>query len=248
VPDIEGEIDIEIEASALQAMLERTVFAVAKENTRYAINGVLWERRGQKLSLVATDGRRLAWVTGSVEKAGSGDEERIVPVKTVSVLQKVLAHAHEMVAIQLRENQIVARSGAYVVSSAMVEGHFPQYRDVVPKDNDQKVEINTQELLSGIRRAALLTSEQSRGVRLRFADGRLVLSSRAPEQGEATVSMAVGYNGPALEIGFNPLFLQEALRVVGAPTVVIELKDANRPGVIRTGDTFLYVIMPVSLS
>jgi DNA polymerase-3 subunit beta len=248
VPDMEGETEIEVGASVLQTMLERTVFAVAKENTRYAINGVLWEKRGQKLSMVATDGRRLAWATGSMEKAGGGDEEHIVPVKTVSVLQRVLAHTNEAVAIQLRENQIVARSDTYVVSSALVEGHFPQYREVVPKDNDRKVEINTQELLSGIRRAALLTSEQSKGVRLCFTDGRLVLSSRAPEQGEATVSMTVDYSGPALEIGFNPLFLQEALRIIDTPTVTIELKDTNRPGIIRAGDSFLYVVMPVSLS
>jgi DNA polymerase-3 subunit beta len=248
VPDVEGETEVEVGAAALQKMLERSIFAVAKENTRYAINGVLWERRGQKLALVATDGRRLAWVTGGVEKAAAGDEEHIVPVKTVSVLQRVLAHTNEVVAVQLRENQIVARCGAYVVSSALVEGHFPQYRDVVPKDNDKKAEINTQELSSGIRRAALLTSEQSRGVRLRFADGRLVLSSRAPEQGEATISMAVDYNGPTMEIGFNPMFLQDALRVVDEPTVTMELKDANRPGIIRAGDSFLYVVMPVSLS
>jgi len=229
-------------------LIERTGFSVAKENTRYAINGVLCEKQGKRVSLVATDGRRLAWASRSLEKEGKGDVDRIVPAKTLIVLQRILASTEGPVAVQLGENQVIVRAGMYVVSSALVEGHFPQYRDVIPKDSDKKVELATQEFLSGIRRAALLTNEQSKGVRLRFAEGKLVLSSRAPEQGEATISLSIDYDGPLMEIGFNPVFLQEALRVVGTPTVVLEMKDANRPGILRAGESFLYVVMPVSLS
>jgi DNA polymerase-3 subunit beta len=200
------------------------------------------------LNLVATDGRRLAWAGGGVDKGDGADVQRIVPLKTVSVLQRILANVEGPVGIQLGENQVIVRGGVYVISSALVEGHFPQYKDVVPKDSDKKIEINTEELLSGIRRAALLTNEQSKGVRLRFADGRLVMSSRAPEQGEATISMAVDYSDSPLEIGFNPVFLQDALRIVGSPTITLEMKDSNRPGIMRAGEGFLYVVMPVSLS
>ncbi|HSW46002.1 MAG TPA: DNA polymerase III subunit beta [Phycisphaerae bacterium] len=248
VPDLEGEADFEVDASALQGLIERTVFAVAKESTRYAINGVLWEKHGHKLSLVSTDGRRLAWAGRAVEKAGGEDVQRIVPVKTVAVLQRILANVEGPAMVQLGENQIVVRAGGYVVSSALVEGHFPQYKDVVPKDSDKKIEMNTEELLSGIKRAALLTNEHSKGVRMKFCDGRLVLSSRAPEQGEATISMVAGYEDVPLEIGFNPVFLQEALRVAGMPTITLELKDGSRPGIVRAGEEFLYVIMPVSLT
>lgn len=248
VPDLEGEPDMEIDAAALHELIERTAFSVAKENTRYAINGVLWEKQGKKVSLVATDGRRLAWANRGLEKESKSDVDRIVPLKTVSILQRILVGVEGPVAVRLSENQVIVRAGTFVVSSALVEGHFPQYRDVIPKDSDKKVEMNTEEFLSGIRRVALLTNEQSKGVRLRFADGKLIMSSRAPEQGEATISMAVDYDGPPLEIGFNPLFLQEALRVVGTPTVVLELKDGNRPGILRAGEGFLYVVMPVSLS
>lgn len=248
VPDLEGDPDLEIDAAALHQLIERTIFAVAKENTRYAINGVLWEKHGRKLHLVATDGRRLAWAGGVVDKADGADVHRIVPLKTVGVLQRILANVEGPVAVKLGENQVIVRGGAYVVSSALVEGSFPQYKDVVPKDSDKKIEINTEEMLSGIRRAALLTNEQSKGVRLRFADAKLIMSSRAPEQGEATISMNVEYAGAPLEIGFNPVFLQDALRIVGSPTITLEMKDSNRPGIMRVGDDFLYVVMPVSLS
>jgi len=248
VPDLEGEPDFEMEAAELQQLIERTIFAVAKENTRYAINGVLWEKDGGKLALVATDGRRLAWAAGPAGKVAGEDKQRIVPAKTVGVLQRILSHIEGPVAVQLTENQFLVRGGAYVLSSALVEGHFPQYGEVVPKGNDKKVELNTAELLSGVKRAALLTNEQSKGIRMRFEEGKLVLSSRAPEQGEATIAMPIEYSQDVLEVGFNPVFLAEALRVVGVPVVTFEMQDANRPGLLRSGDEFFYVIMPVSLS
>jgi DNA polymerase-3 subunit beta len=135
-----------------------------------------------------------------------------------------------------------------VVSSALVEGHFPQYEDVIPKDSDKKVDLNTEEFLSAVRRAALLTNEQSKGVRLKFEENKLVLSSRAPEQGEATISMKIEYAEAPMEIGFNPLFLTEALRVANAPSITLEMKDGNRPGIFRVGTSFLYVVMPVNLA
>ena len=248
VPDLEGAPDVELEVAVLQELIEKTIFAVAKESTRYAINGVLWEKSGKKLTLVATDGRRLARASGPVTAAGAEDARMIVPAKTVQVLQRILTHAEGKVGVRFSGNQVVVRAGAYVVSSALAEGQFPDYAEVIPKDNDKKVELNTEELLSAVRRSALLTNEQSKGIRLAFGREQLVLSGRAPEQGAATISMHIDYSCEPVEIGFNPVFLIEALRVAGAPTVTLEMRDANRPGVFRQGQTFLYVVMPVSLS
>ncbi|HOW69163.1 MAG TPA: DNA polymerase III subunit beta [Phycisphaerae bacterium] len=248
VPDLEGPADLEIDSQVLHRLIERTVFSVAKENTRYAINGVLWEKRGRKLSLVATDGRRLAWATGSTERVNSDDDRKmIVPAKTVSVLQRVLGSIEQQVAVQFSDNQVVVAGAGYTVSSALVEGHFPPYEEVIPQDNDKRIELPTESFLSAVRRASLLANDQSKGVRLHFGDGKLVLSSRAPEQGEATVSMVVDYAGPPLEIGFNPVFLTEALRVAASPIVTAELKDGMRPGIFRVGGDFVYLVMPVSL-
>ncbi len=249
VPDLEGSPDVEVEGSVLASLIERTLFAVAKENTRYAINGVLWETKGKRLSLVATDGRRLAEANGQVVRVGAEEQHMIVPAKTMQVLQRVLPHMPEGVPVGVRfaSNQVVVRAGLFVVSSPLVEGQFPKYEDVIPKDTDKKIILSTAEFHSAVRRAALLASDQSKGVRLAFDSGVLVLSSRTPEQGEATISMRTDYQGEPLQIGFNPGFLADALRVVPVPTVELELKEANRPGVLRTGSEFLYVIMPVSL-
>jgi DNA polymerase III subunit beta len=248
VPDLEGAPDMEVEIEVMKGLIDRTIFAVAKENTRYAINGVLWEKKGKKLALVATDGRRLARSIGSAEQSTGEDGRMIVPAKTVQVLQKILPNVEGTVGIRFSSNQVVVRAGSYIVSSALVEGHFPQYDEVIPKDCDRKIELNTEELLSAVKRAALLTNEQSKALRLAFDKEHLVLSSRAAEQGEATVSMHIQYDHSPLEIGFNPVFLMDALRVAGTPTVTIELKEANRPGVLRAGTGFLYVVMPVNLS
>lgn len=248
VPELEGSPDVQIDASALQTLIERTLFSVAKENTRYAINGVLWEKAGKKLAMVSTDGRRLARAIASAEQSSGDDRQMIVPAKTVSVLQRILPNVEGNVGIRFSDNQVIIACGNYMLSSALVEGHFPNYSEVIPKDNDRKVELNTDEFFSAVRRAALLTNEQSKGVRLAFDKERLVLSSRAPEQGEATISMRISYDGPPLEIGFNPAFLSDALKVVGAPSVTLELKEPNRPGVVKAGQEFLYVVMPVNLA
>jgi len=248
VPELEGTPDLVVEADTLHGLIEKTIFAVAKESTRYAIKGVLWQKEGKKLSLIATDGRRLARAVGLAKSSVGGKGQVIVPAKTVQILQRILGGEELTAAARFSANQVVLSCGCYVLSSAVVEGHFPQYEEIIPKDCDKIVELRTDEFLSAVRRAALLASEQSKGIRLAFASGGLTLSSRAPEQGEATISMEVGYAGEPLEIGFNPQFLADALRVAGAPVVRLELKARDRPGVLRVGDEFLYVVMPVNLA
>jgi len=248
VPELEGEPDIGIEAEVLDGLIERTAFAVAKENSRYAINGILWEKKGKQLRLVSTDGRRLAQATGNAEQASKEDQQMIVPAKTVHVLQKILAGFEGQVSVRFTSNQILVQSGDFVLSSALIEGQFPNYEEIIPQDNDKRIELGTEELLSAVRRAALLTNEQSKGVRLSFDENKLVLSSRAPEQGEATVSLKIEYAEGPIDIGFNPIFLIDALRVIRTPTIFLELKESGRPGMIKAGKEFLYIVMPVSLS
>lgn len=244
---LEGAPDLEVEGPVLFDLINKTLFSVAKENTRYAINGILWAKQGKKLVLVSTDGRRLARAMGAAEGSGA-DNQMIVPAKTVQVLQRVLGHVTGKTAVKFAGNQVVVQADSYVVSSALVEGHFPQYEDIIPKDSDKKVDLNTDEFYSAVRRAALLTNEHSKGVRLKFEKGQLTLSSRAPEEGEATISMQVDYDGPPMEIGFNPLFLTDALKVANSQIITLEMKESNRPGVFRVAQSFLYVVMPVNLS
>ena len=248
VSELSGKPDLEIKAGVLSTMIGRTVYAVAKENTRYAINGILWEKTGKRLQLVATDGRRLAQAVGMAELSIGDDRQLIMPAKTMNFLVRSMDDANATVRVKFEPNQCIVEYGDWLVSSVLVEGHFPKYEDVIPRDSDKLVELEREAFLSAIRRAALLTTPESKGVRFAFADNMLTLSSRASEQGEATIRLPLEYAHPPLEIGFNPQFLMDSLRVLDDEKVTVELKEANRPAVLRSGSDFLYVIMPVNLS
>lgn len=247
VPDLEGEPDLKIQAGALRSGIERTIFAAARESTRYAINGVLWEKRGKRLQFIATDGRRLAKAAASADKAVGSDAEAIVPSKAMSTFLRMHVAPDELIDVKMTANQIILRSDRATISSVLLEGHFPDYEKVVPTDCDKKIEPDAAEFLSAVKRAALLTNEESKGVRIALSSDGIVFSSRAPQQGEATIRLAAKYSGPAMEIGFNPTFLMDALKVCGE-NIVFELKEPNKPGILRCGTEFLYVVMPVNLS
>ncbi len=242
------ESHFEVSQEDLRRLIEWTLFACARESTRYAINGVLFEVK-DRLLMVATDGRRLSKAVGDLTRAPAADlPQVIVPPKALSLVGRLPAEADGFVAVHLAENQMILKVGQATVSTSLVEGHFPKYEDVIPQDCDKEVELETTVFLSALRRAALLTNEESKGVRLSFEQGRLVLSSRAPEQGEAVISMPVAYTGEPVEIGFNPHFLIEALKVVTDDKVVFRCSNAKRPGLLQAGELFTYVIMPVSLA
>jgi DNA polymerase-3 subunit beta len=248
VGELVGEPDFEVDAKLIRRMSEWTVFAAARENTRYAINGVLWDKEKENLSLVATDGRRLSYAHGVIPNGEGPNIRSIVPVKAMGLLQRILTEADTTIAIKLTGNQIIMRSIRATLSTGLVEGQFPKYQDVIPVDCDRVATLKTAEFASAVRQAALLTNEESKGVRLAFKPGMLTLSSRAPSQGEATIDIPVGFTGTDLDIGFNPHFLIEALKAVQANEVTLSLKDSNRPGILKAEADFLYVVMPVNLS
>ncbi len=246
-------------AGLLDSIISRTIFATARENSRYAINGVLMKREGKKLEMVATDGRRLALCRTTLASAGDKDAKSIsciIPTKALSQFQKLVRDGEENVQIAITDNQIHFSFGSdkdphrAVLSSNLIEGSFPPYDEVIPKDQDKKISFDKDRLLSAVRRASVLTNEESRGVKMRFSgkDKILELKSRAPEMGESDVTIELaGYDGEDVEIGFNPAFIIDALKVVTGSEVIIELKAPNKPGLIKSGTDFLYVVMPVNL-
>jgi DNA polymerase-3 subunit beta len=250
VPGFDGTADIKIALSNLQAGINQCLFATARESSRYAINGVLWEIKDKKLLLVATDGRRLARCKVNLASAPAKDKALaniIVPAKTMGLLDKIGSGEKDTVAVKLSDNQILIGCADVVISSNLVEGNFPKYEDIIPTDNDKKLTLSTEAALSAVRRAALLTSEESRGIKLAVGKDKLVFSSRAPETGDAQVDMPIDYKGEAIEIGFNPQFLIDALRVIKTPEFELELGQPDRPGLIKSGTNFLYVLMPINL-
>ncbi len=251
-------------ASVLSAMVARTIFATARETTRYAINGVLLKRDGKRVEMVATDGRRLALARQQLPaEKDAPSVQCIVPTKALATLQKLFTSPDDTVSITVTPAQVSFKIGpqggkemgqpATLVSN-LVEGAFPPYEEVIPKDQDKRVVFDREALASAVRRAALLTNEESRGVRFKFtgAEKKLELSSRAPEMGEANVNVNVSsYEGENIEIGFNPTFITDALKVISEPEVILELKSSNRQGLVKSASgasDFLYVVMPVNLA
>lgn len=253
------------DAGTLLDAITRTSFATARETSRYAINGVLLKRADKHLELVATDGRRLALARCPLPKSSAPAPGQavacIVPTKCLNLVKNLITDRDENIQIAIGDSRIffAFRSAATpddappsaVLSSTLVEGSFPPYEDVIPKDQDKKVVARRDELQQAVRKAAVLTNEESRGVRMAFtgSDKRLTLSSRAPEMGEAEIKVDLAdYTGEDLEISFNPVFLTDVLKVADDDEVIIELKAHNRPGVLRNAASdFLYVVMPVNL-
>jgi DNA polymerase-3 subunit beta len=249
VPDFEGDADFELPGGQLKQLIGQTIFAAAKEPGRYNFNGVLTVAKGKKISLISTDGRRLAMAKGELasDKLQKDGAKVIIPSKALNLIDKLIDDPEEMVGFQVRENQVIFHTSSATLTSNLVEGQFPPYEDVIPKDTDKKMTAATADFLSAIRRAALLTTEESRGVKMQFSKKGLVLNSRSPEAGEATINFACKYEGSDVEIGFNPAFLTEALRVVDSDEIALEMTAPNRPGLLKGGANFLYVIMPVNL-
>ncbi len=249
VPGFEGDAEIEIGLSNLQAGIEQCLFATAKESSRYAINGVLWEIKDKKLIMVATDGRRLARCRVNLTSAPKGEvpSNLIVPGKAMGLLDKIGGSEKDVVAIKLLDNQILMSCANVVISSNLVEGNFPKYEDIIPTDYDKKLTLSTEATLSAARRASLLANEESKGIQLSLDTNKIVFSGRAPETGDAQVDMVVDYKGAKIDIGFNPQFLIDALRVIKTADFELELGESDRPGLLKSGKHFLYVLMPINL-
>lgn len=243
--------DFEVDAGTLRRLVHRTSFATARDDSRYAISGVLVDRKKSQLRLVATDGRRLAVARGTC-KGGDGDSTFIVPTKALNALMKLMADPDASVRIARDGNQVVFSVGDATAGATLVtnvdERAFPPFEDVIPKEHDRRATCDAGELGGAIRRASLLTNEESKGVRLSFSGKQLTLTSRAPEMGESEVRIdGIAYQGEPIDIAFNPTFISDVLKIIDSEQVAIELKAPNKPGVIKVGADFTYVVMPVSL-
>lgn len=241
-------------SARMKEVLDGTVFACANETSRYAMNGVLVAHTGEKVDFAATDGRRLAlW---EVDVKGKAEKPRslIIPRQTAQVMLRLMDDSESTARIGLGNDKIFFSAGhaafeRAVLVSSPIEGTFPAYREVLPKDGNKKLTIERDNLLAGCKRGGLMTNAESRGVRLTLKKGApLTIASRAPELGESEVNVEAEYDGEPLEIGFNPAFLQDAVRKLKGGKVTVDLSSPTKPGLIKTGDGFRYVFMPVNLS
>jgi DNA polymerase-3 subunit beta len=247
LPDFAGAKEFKIPQAVLRDGLKKTAYAISTDETRYVLNGIFTSFRDGKLTLVATDGRRLAMVDADLEFPASHETDVIIPSKAVQELQRLLGEAGDVL-VKLSDSQVSFAVGDNLLCSKLIEGNYPNYRQVIPGDSNERVVISREALLETVRRVSLLSSEKSNSVKLVFSENRIEVTANSPDVGEAQESMDVIYQGPPMQIAFNPEFLQAPLRNLDSDDVYLDLIDEMSPGVLRIEGTFLYVLMPMRVT
>ena len=236
-----------VEAKTLREMLAQTMFAISHDESRFALNGVLFVLQPKELRLVATDGHRLAVTTRGVGQGLSGITG-IVPRKAVVEIARVLG-ASEDVQIAITENQFVLQMPNFVMTARLIEGQFPNYEAVVPKAHPGKLLLQRGALMAALRRVSVMAEERNKPVKLLLRPGSLTLSAASHDLGEAEESLPVAYTGEELAMGFNSRYLLEALTPIEKDEIVFEFKDGLSPGVVKgvEEDSDCCVIMPMRI-
>ncbi len=245
---------IKIPAQVLRGMIAKTCFAIASEESRYTLNGALMVLKPESITMVATDGHRLAHIERSGEKFDgvSGEMKTLVPKKAMDELKSLLDSTDaESVDFAKDESTLYFRIGPRLMTSRQLTGQFPNYEAVLPKDNSKSITLHGEELSAAISRVAQFADERSRAVRLKLEKAELKLSASSTETGESEDSMETDYNGDALTIGFNAQYILDFLKAAGAGDVKLELKDAQSAGQLRPADSedykYRYIVMPMRI-
>jgi len=237
---------IKIGQAALKEMLILTSFAVSLDETRYILNGILFKINQNNLTLVATDGKRLAVIDRQLTQNTEKDLHIIVPLKTIHELNRNLQEEGEL-SILLGNNQILFDLGGVVIISRLIEGEFPDYQQVVPSASENKINIHREQFLLAVKRAALLSTPDYQAVKLEVFKNKLVVSKSTPDIGESREEVAIEYQGKEIAIGFNPTYLMDVLKNLKEEKIQFELSDTEKPGVIRIGG-YVYIVLPMRLS
>ena len=265
LPGFDDQHNYVLEQSDLVRMLKSVSYAQSTDETRYIMNGVFFNFDLDRMTLAATDGRRLAVISKEMEVSDENVGSLILPAKTVAEVERLLgqggtvriAFNNRQVAFEistLKKEQIAdkySESGLmdsiYLVSK-VVEGNYPNYRQVIPRDTDQNIVVNRELFFNCVRRAGLVVTDQNRTVKLKISSGKLEISGSSPEFGESHEEINVNYEGSDVQVAFNPDFIMAPLKSLTRDEVIFEFKDELSPGVFRTPESFLCVIMPLRLN
>jgi len=250
VPGFEEKGAVQVDTKDLGEMIRKTQFAVSGEVVRYALTGQLFEIRGKELRMVASDGKRLAYIRSRAGgKAGDAKPLRvIVPTKTMNLLDRVLTDEDDTVWVHIEETQIRLKTARAMIFSRLIDGNFPDYEAVIPNDRDKKVTLDREPLHAAVRKASLMTTDKTRAVRFTFAKDKLTLFTRTQDVGEASVEVPIEYRGDEIDVTFNPDYVADYLKVVPDETVELHLKDRASAGVFKSGKDYVYVLMPLTVN
>lgn len=236
-----------IRQADLKDGLRKTSYAISTDETRYVLNGILCSFKENKLTMVATDGRRLALVDIDLEFPRSNDVDIIIPTKAVNELSRLLGDDGEA-KILVGENQIAFEIGGTYLVSKLVEGNYPNYRQVIPQETKERVTLDREQFLHAVHRVSLLAFEKTSSVKLVFGKNNIEIMANTPDVGEAKESIASPYKGREFSVAFNPEFLLAPLKNLAEETVFLDLIDEMSPAVLRIQQPFLYVLMPMRVS
>ncbi|GHA61942.1 DNA polymerase III subunit beta [Photobacterium aphoticum] len=248
IEDWQSEVELRLPQGRMRQLIDSTQFSMAHQDVRYYLNGMLFETDGQQLRSVATDGHRMAVCAISLDDTMPA-KQIIVPRKGVMELMRLLDSPEDEVQIQIGHSNIRAQVNNYIFTSKLVDGRFPDYRRVLPQNSTKVVEASCDELRKAFSRAAILSNEKFRGVRVNLTDGEMRITANNPEQEEAEEFLDVNYQGAPLEIGFNVSYVLDVLNTLKCDQVRWSLTDANASALLEdsaNGDA-MYVVMPIRL-
>jgi len=252
LPKFKEDKKVTLPQATVKGMMKKTSFAISTDEARYVLNGIFISLKDHKMTMVATDGRRLALVDEEVDVTEASQGEFIVPAKAVNELNRLLQDKGE-VELKYAENQAAftlkdEKGGSVIIITKLIEGNYPNYRQVIPGETKERIALPREEFLHALKRAEIMTSEKANSVKLAFGKNNLAITANAPEVGEARESIAVNYKGKEMAIAFNPKYMIDPLNALTQDEVFIELIDELSPGVLKINGPFLYVVMPMRLS
>ncbi|EEF61631.1 DNA polymerase III subunit beta [Pedosphaera parvula] len=252
LPKFKEDKKVTLPQEKVKGMMKKTSFAISTDESRYVLNGIFISLKEHKLTMVATDGRRLALVDEEVDVTEKSQGEFIVPAKAVNELNRLLTDKGE-VEIRYSENQAAftlkdEKGFSILIISKLIEGNYPNYRQVIPGEAKERIALVREEFLHALKRAEIMTSEKSNSVKLTFSKNNLAITANSPEVGEARESLAINYKGKEMAIAFNPKYVIDPLNALSNDEIFLELIDELSPGVVKINGPFLYVVMPMRLS
>ncbi len=246
LPKFDSGFAYTLDQAVLKEMLTKTAYAASTDETRQFLNGVLLSFKADKATAVATDGRRLALIENDLEFPKDAEGDLIIPSKAVNELLHDLGDEGQ-VKIRAVKNQVAFEFGDLLLLSKLIEGNYPNFRQVIPSQAEHRITIERETLLAAVKRVALMTSDRSNSVKLTFAKNKLVVSAQTPDLGEAQESIPIKFTAAEINVAFNPEFILDPLRHLTSDEIYLELNDELSPGVIKCDRPFLYVLMPMRI-
>lgn len=247
-PDVKGFLTFSMPHKVLKEMLTKTVFAAAREDSRYTLNGVQLQIGKQKATFIGTDGKRLAKLTAPITIDAAAQGNYVISLKAVDEMSKMLEDTDAPVQVSLSQDKIALENGSTLLAAKLLAGQYPDVERVIPTQLTHQFSVHREELMLLLRQVSLFTSETSHSARFSFETGQLHLSAASAEVGEGKVSMPVDYTGERLDIAFNPHFFIDILRHSKDETVKLGLVDSHNPGLVTDSTNALFVIMPMRIS